>query len=210
MKEFWGLPLAAQRRHAGAAAGDRDRGRGRARCARSAQRARARCASPISAPARARSCSRSSSELPDAGGVGTDISLAALACARANAVALGLARRASFVACDYGAALGRRSISSCPIRPMCARGEIAALAPEVRLFDPPRALDGGADGLDGYRAIAARRAAAACAARDLVVELGTGQLDAVAALFTTAGLAPRAPRHDLSGVARALVVKPLP
>ena len=28
------------------------------------------------------------------------------------------------------------------------------LAPEVRLFDPPGALDGGRDGLDAYRQIA--------------------------------------------------------
>ena len=48
------------------------------------------------------------SELPAAHGVGTDISLAALACARSNAAALGLAGRASFVACDHGAALAWR------------------------------------------------------------------------------------------------------
>ncbi len=39
--------------------------------------------------------------------------------------------------------------------PYIASAEIAALAPEVRDFDPRRALDGGADGLDFYRAIAA-------------------------------------------------------
>src|SRR6185436_19870345 len=42
---------------------------------------------------------------PAALGVGTDISHAALACARENAAALGLAGRATFVACDYGRAL---------------------------------------------------------------------------------------------------------
>ena len=46
------------------------------------------------------------SELPAAWGVGTDISVTALACARANAAALGLAGRAAFVACDHGTALG--------------------------------------------------------------------------------------------------------
>ena len=45
------------------------------------------------------------SELPAAHGIGTDISLAALACARDNARALGCGGRTSFVACDYGAAL---------------------------------------------------------------------------------------------------------
>ena len=41
--------------------------------------------------------------------------------------------------------------------PYVARGDIASLAPEVRDYDPALALDGGADGLDGYRAIAAQR-----------------------------------------------------
>ncbi len=45
------------------------------------------------------------SELPNAYGIGTDISLAALQCARDNAAALGLSARASFAACDYGSAL---------------------------------------------------------------------------------------------------------
>ena len=44
-------------------------------------------------------------ELPAASGVGTDISAAALGCARANANALGLAARAGFVACNHGEAL---------------------------------------------------------------------------------------------------------
>ena len=38
--------------------------------------------------------------------------------------------------------------------PYIATGDIAALAPEVRDHDPRRALDGGADGLAAYRAIA--------------------------------------------------------
>ena len=38
--------------------------------------------------------------------------------------------------------------------PYIAHDDIATLAPEVRDFDPPLALDGGADGLDGYRSIA--------------------------------------------------------
>src|SRR5207244_4431684 len=44
-------------------------------------------------------------ELPAAFGIGTDLSLGALACARANAAALGLAERAVFADCDYGTAL---------------------------------------------------------------------------------------------------------
>ena len=105
------------------------------------------------------------SELPAAIGVGTDRSLAALEVARDNARRLRPRARARFVACDYGAALagGFDLVVSNP--PYIATGEIATLAPEVRDFDPRPALDGGADGLDAYRAIAADARAAARARR---------------------------------------------
>jgi len=148
------------------------------------------------------------SELPTACGIGTDISVSALACARDNAVANELASRASFVACDYAAALVGPFDLVVANPPYIARDEIAALAPDVRDFDPVRALDGGPDGLAGYRAIAAD--APRLIGRDgiMVVELGHGQCEAVSRLFAAAGLAPAAPRHDLSGIARALIVQP--
>ena len=151
------------------------------------------------------------SELPAAHGVGTDISVAALACARSNAAALGLAGRASFVACDHGAALGGAALGGgfdliVANPPYVASGDIAALAPEVRDFDPRAALDGGADGLAAYRAIAndARRLLAPGGL--LVLELGAGQRDAVTSLTAAAGLTPGACRNDLSGVPRALAI----
>ena len=151
------------------------------------------------------------SELPAAFGVGTDVSIAALARARANAAALGLAGRVAFVACDWGAALAGGFDLMVSNPPYVARGEIAALAPEVRDFDPRRALDGGPDGLDGYRAIAADARRLLAPTGRLVVELGEGQLAAVSALLTAAGFGIVAPpRHDLAGVARALAMRPLP
>ncbi|MEA3024716.1 MAG: release factor glutamine methyltransferase, partial [Alphaproteobacteria bacterium] len=87
------------------------------------------------------------SELPTARGIGTDISLPALACARANAQALGCADRVAFVACDYAAALaGPFDLIVCN-PPYVLRDDMERLPAEVRLFDPPRALDGGPDGL---------------------------------------------------------------
>ena len=174
-------------------------------------RARGCCAWPISAPARARSCSRSSRELPAAFGIGTDVSTAALAGARANAAALGLAGRATFVACDYGTALDGPFDLIVSNPPYVARGEIARLAPEVRDFDPRRALDGGPDGLDAYRAISADARRLLAPGGTLVLELGAGLADAVTALLRAAGLGLLAPpRHDLAGVARALAARPLP
>jgi release factor glutamine methyltransferase len=151
------------------------------------------------------------SELPASHGVGTDVSTAALACARSNSAALGLAGRASFLACDQGTALkgGFDLIVANP--PYVASSDIAALQPEVRDFDPRRALDGGADGLAAYRAIAddARRLLAPDGV--LVLEMGAGQLDKVTSIVARRGLLPAAaPRFDLAGVPRALTVKVLP
>ena len=144
------------------------------------------------------------SELPNAVGVGTDISAAALEVARGNAQRNGLAARSSFVECNIGeGAQGPFDlIVSNP--PYIPHGEIASLAAEVRDYDPALALDGGADGLDGYRAIAAQARSLLAPGGKLIVELGMGQETAVRALFTTAGLTATAARDDLAGIPRAL------
>jgi release factor glutamine methyltransferase len=148
------------------------------------------------------------SELPEAFGVGTDLDPAALALARGNARRLGL-RRAAYVACDMAAALRGPFDLIVSNPPYIASGDIATLPPEVRLFDPRRALDGGRDGLDCYRAIAAVAPALLAPDGALVVELGASQAEPAAALFAAAGLAPAPPRADLNDVPRALVMRKL-
>jgi release factor glutamine methyltransferase len=144
------------------------------------------------------------SELPNAFGIATDISTAALHVARDNAARHGLANRAAFVACDFGAALGGSLDLVVCNPPYVRHGDIAALAPEVRRHDPIAALDGGPDGLAAYRALA-RDARRLLAPRGhLVVELGAGTECEVAALFTSAGVVAARARRDLAGVARAL------
>jgi release factor glutamine methyltransferase len=150
------------------------------------------------------------SELPNASGIGTDISSLALECARDNAAALGLSSRASFIACDYGTALNGPVDLLVSNPPYVARGHIAVLQPEVRDFDPRRALDGGPDGLDGYRAISSDAGRLLAPNGILAVELGRGQLAAATALFAAAGLAPGAAKHDLSGIFRALILRAVP
>jgi len=145
-------------------------------------------------------------ELPNATGIGTDASLEALAVARDNAGRLGLSR-AQFIACDMAAALGGPFDLIVSNPPYIASGAIASLTPEVRDFDPRPALDGGPDGLDFYWAIAASVPALLRPGGALVVELGAGQAEAVAALFSAAGLAPAPPHPDLGGVPRALLAR---
>jgi release factor glutamine methyltransferase len=145
-------------------------------------------------------------ELPNAFGVGSDASPRALLIARDNARRLGLTR-AAYLACDMAAALRGPFDVIVSNPPYIASGDIAELAPEVRLFDPRLALDGGPHGLDCYRAIAAAVPALLAPDGVLAVELGAGQAEPVTALFVAAGLAPSPPRPDLNGVPRALVVR---
>jgi release factor glutamine methyltransferase len=144
------------------------------------------------------------SELPNGFGIGTDTSFKALVTARDNARRLALTR-ARFIACDMAAALRGPFDAIVSNPPYIASGDIATLAPDVRDFDPHLALDGGTDGLDFYRAIAAAVPALLAPGGVLVVELGIGQAEPVAHLFAAAGLAPSPPHPDLNGQPRALV-----
>ena len=151
------------------------------------------------------------SELPDADGFGTDISVAALRTASANAARLGLAPRAVFVACDYAAALSGPFDLIVSNPPYIRSAEIAGLATEVRDHDPHRALDGGADGLDAYRALVPQAARLLAHGGALVVEAGHGQSGDIQGLMTAAGLTPdKPPKADLAGIRRAVAGRKLP
>lgn len=67
--------------------------------------------------------------------------------------------------------------------PYIPASEIPHLQREVRC-EPHTALDGGADGLDFYRIIAARWMSQLSSNADIFLECGDGQGDAVAALFS--------------------------
>lgn len=146
------------------------------------------------------------SELPDATGIGTDISMAALATAGQNAIQLGLAGRASFVQCDYAAALSGPFDLIVSNPPYIRSADIAALDRDVRDHDPLLALDGGADGLDAYRAITPQAAALLAPGGVLVFEVGHDQSTPVSALMRTAGLTLSVPpKADLGGIYRAVM-----
>jgi release factor glutamine methyltransferase len=143
-------------------------------------------------------------ELGNASGIGTDCDTAALATARANALRLRVAGRASFVACDFGAALAGGADLVVANPPYIATEEIAALAPEVRDFDPRGALDGGPDGLRAYRAITTDAGRLLAPGAHLVMEIGAGQAEAVSALAAAAGLGSIAVAPDLAGIGRVV------
>ena len=152
-------------------------------------------------------------ELPQAQGLGTDISEGALRIARQNARRLGFDGRARFTAARWfdgleGPLEGPFDlIVSNP--PYIASGEIAGLAPEVARHDPRAALDGGPDGLDAYRAIAAGAARALSPGGHLLVEIGAGQAEAVMGLFRGSGLFVEADSvaADLAGRPRSILAQ---
>lgn len=151
------------------------------------------------------------SELPTAWGVGTDISPGALVCASRNAHVLGVGSRAAFVACDYGSGLNGPFDLLVANPPYVARPDLATLATEVARFDPIRALDGGVDGLDAYRALASDAARLVGPRGVAVLELGFGQAEAVSGIMRRVGFDPDGPpREDLAGIPRALVLRRRP
>jgi release factor glutamine methyltransferase len=151
------------------------------------------------------------SEWPDGWGVGTDISVAALQTARANAAGLALAPRAAFVACDYAAALSGSFDLMVSNPPYIRSAEIAGLATEVRDHDPLGALDGGADGLDAYRVLIPQAARLLAPGGGLVVEVGHGQSGDVQELMAAAGLTQQRPaKTDLAGIRRAVAGLKMP
>jgi len=151
------------------------------------------------------------SELSDAVGVGTDISGDALQTAHSNAVDLGLADRADFIACDYASELTGTFDLIVSNPPYIRSADIADLATEVRDFDPPGALDGGLDGLDAYRALIPQAARLLAPQGVLAVEVGQGQHDDVTGLMMAAGLVPQGPaKADLAGIRRAVAGRKKP
>lgn len=144
------------------------------------------------------------SELPNAFGIGTDLSFEALCMARQNAQTNGVDDRAGFVRCSYAEALGRVKdgagvdwIVSNP--PYIRHAALAELDPEVRLHDPELALSGGTDGLDAYRAIVAQAAAhlQSCGG-SLFLEIGYDQSRSVQEICHFSGFSELDVRRDLN------------
>ncbi len=144
------------------------------------------------------------SELPQATGVGVDISRAALAIGRQNAVALGLERRAGFRHanwCDGIEGLFDVIISNPPYVKM---DDLAKLQPEVRTFEPGLALAGGEDGLDAYRELIPGMCGLLATKGGVFLETGLGQAAAVSGILRENGLQVIGIKEDLSGIPRVI------
>ncbi len=149
------------------------------------------------------------SKCPNAKITATDISVDALALAKQNAEKNNVAERIEFLQGDGFAALSSNSqfdlvISNPPYIPSA---EIETLQPEVRDFDPLAALDGGADGLDFYRRLAAEAKSFLKPDGKIMLEFGDGQADAIKRIFENEKWIVEAVRDDYSQRARILVAR---
>jgi release factor glutamine methyltransferase len=146
------------------------------------------------------------SERPGWTGVGVDCSPPALEVAESNASRHGLGDRVRWVGGDlFGPLQGERFGLIVSNPPYIPSAEIAGLQPEVAGYDPHPALDGGADGLEVLRRIAAGAPAHLLPGGTVAVEFGAGQHDAVRRLFEEAGFSNVAIRDDYEGRPRALL-----
>jgi release factor glutamine methyltransferase len=145
------------------------------------------------------------SELPQATGIGIDISPGAVAAARGNAAALGLAGRAEFRIGGWHTRIDRPADVILANPPYIPSSEIGRLPQEVLAFDPRAALDGGPDGLSAYRALGAAIRGLLGPAGKAYIEIGAGQGLQVARVLGESGLKVTAVRRDLAGIERCVV-----
>lgn len=148
-------------------------------------------------------------EYPKATGVGVDASPEALAIAGENAGMLSVASRARLMVDDWRQAgwtdrLGGPFDLLVSNPPYIETSTIAALMPEVANHEPRLALDGGPDGLEAYRIIAAAAPKLITPGGWALVEGGEGQAIDISGIFASVGMSPQAPRKDLAGVERVV------
>lgn len=122
----------------------------------------------------------------------TDVSHEALEVARRNAAKHGVADRVAFAQGDLWAAVPEGKVFDAILTnpPYIARHEFAGLTADVRDHEPRLALDGGEDGLDFYRRIAAEAGRFLKPGGVLLAEIGHTQEPAVRELFAAPGLTP--------------------
>lgn len=143
--------------------------------------------------------------VPGTTGVGADLSSGALETAKRNADLNGVADRFEAVESDWFVAVTGAFDIIVSNPPYIVRSVVGMLDDEVRLFDPILALDGGEDGLDAYRAIAAGVGAHLRENGLVAYEIGYDQKDAVTAIMREKGFARIEAVADLGGNDRALV-----
>jgi release factor glutamine methyltransferase len=143
---------------------------------------------------------------PESAITACEISPDALALARENAERHGLADRITFLESELLSAAPGPFDAVVANLPYIPSAEIASLSREVR-HDPALALDGGADGLDLIRRLAAEAAAKLAPGGLIALEIGHDQAPAVGEILAKNIFRDISPRRDYQGIERFLIAR---
>ena len=113
--------------------------------------------------------------LPDARVWASEISPGAGALAKRNVASHGLSRRVKIVKADIFPVITQRYDCIVSNPPYIPSGQLKSLQPEVSLYEPWQALDGGRDGLKFYRLISKKLKTFLNPGGLLALEIGQGQ-----------------------------------
>jgi release factor glutamine methyltransferase len=152
-------------------------------------------------------CQALLAHLPNATGIGTDLSPDALATAEENAALNGLSGRFAVRQSDWFEKISGAHDVIVSNPPYIRRKVIPSLEREVRDFDPHVALDGGDDGLVAYREIAANARPFLKEGGLIAVETGFDQRHSVEDIFRKCGFRLVKARKDYGGNDRVQIFR---
>jgi release factor glutamine methyltransferase len=139
-----------------------------------------------------------------------DLDPAAVWCARRNVAAAGGRVYQGDLYEPLPAALRGRVDILVANAPYVPTGEVALLPAEARVHEPLLALDGGADGLDILRRVAAGAPRWLAPGGHLLVETSERQAPQITEAVARAGLAPRLARSEELNATAVIAVRPAP
>ncbi|MCM1324748.1 MAG: peptide chain release factor N(5)-glutamine methyltransferase [Acetobacter sp.] len=148
-------------------------------------------------------------ERPQCSGIGVDTSVKALQVAQQNADNLNLTFKAKFINKNWTERnfINQQFELIVSNPPYIPTAEIETLEIEVKKYDPIQALDGGKDGLDCYREIAAIAPLILKQNGYILLEVGYNQAQDVENIFAKQGLTPFKIVPDLAGINRCVILK---